>query len=253
MNDRKIDKKHIRRSFVRSIETYKEHASVQEQIAKKLAQELAKVGKTEFKKVLEVGCGPAVLTEIFFKTYRARRYYANDIVKEYGKLVESVNEVVEFLEGDIEHLKLPKELDLVMSASTFQWLHNLEELLHKIHKTLSVDSVFAFSSFGPENYSEIRQIEGNSLHYLSFQDHKKLLAEKFEILWSKEERITQYFDDPLHVLKHMKHTGVNGISSRLWTKTDLKHFKKEYANAFGTELGVSLSYHPVYFITKPKK
>jgi hypothetical protein len=51
----------------------------------------------------------------------------------------------------------------------------------------------------------------------------------------------------------MKQTGVNGIPGKVWTKSDLNRFEEDYIDLFGTELGVPLTYQPIYFIAKPKK
>jgi len=45
---------------------------------------------------------------------------------------------------------------------------------------------------------------------------------------------------------------VNGLPGKVWTKSDLKNFEERYKDLFGIELGVPLSYQPIYFIAKPK-
>lgn len=253
MENQKINKENIQKSFVKSIETYRKHAIVQEAIASRLINELLRIKSGNFNNVLEIGCGPAVLTEKFFRYYSTSQYFANDIVCEYQDVLKEINPCINFIGGDIESLNLPKELDLVISSSTFQWLSNLELFLDRIYDVLLPDSVIAFSSFGPDNYREIRDVEGKGLNYLSFLRHEKLLKNKFEILWSDKETITRYFSSPLDVLKHMKQTGVNGIPGKVWTKSDLNRFEEDYIDLFGTELGVPLTYQPIYFIAKPKK
>ena len=96
-------------------------------------------------------------------------------------------------------------------------------------------------------------MNGKGLNYLSFGKHERLLSDKFEIIWSDKEIITRFFSDPLGVLYHMKQTGVNGIPGKAWTKSDLQNFKEDYQDLFGTDLGVPLTYQPLYFIAKPKK
>ena len=51
----------------------------------------------------------------------------------------------------------------------------------------------------------------------------------------------------------MKLTGVNGIPGKAWTKSDLQKFEKDYIDLFGNDLGVPLTYQPLYFIARPKK
>jgi malonyl-ACP O-methyltransferase BioC len=253
VKNQKINKESVQKSFVKSIETYRKHAIVQEAIASRLVNELLNIKKDNFKRVLEIGCGPAVLTEKFFRHFQVAEYFANDIVEEYKEVIQSIDTSIQFYGGDIESLSLPKNLDLVISSSTFQWFSDLKLFLDKIYDALLPQSLLVFSSFGPDNYREIRDVEGKGLNYLSFGKHERLLSDKFEIIWSDRETITRYFANPLGVLRHMKQTGVNGIPGKAWTKSDLKRFEDDYSDLFGTELGVPLTYQPIYFIAKPKK
>ncbi|MCY1633861.1 malonyl-ACP O-methyltransferase BioC [Marinifilum sp. D737] len=253
MGNQNVNKENVQKSFVKSIETYRKHAIVQEAIASRLINELLNIKKDNFQKVLEIGCGPAVLTEKFFRHFRATEYFANDIVEEYKDVLQNIDNSIRFFGGDIESIDLPKNLDLVISSSTFQWFTDLELFLSNIYDVLNPESLLVFSSFGPDNYREIRDVEGKGLNYLSFGKHERLLSDKFEIIWSDRETIKRYFADPVGVLKHMKQTGVNGLPGKVWTKSDLKRFEEDYSDLFGTELGVPLTYQPIYFIAKPKK
>lgn len=253
MQYQNINKDKVQKGFVKSIETYRKHAIVQEAIASRLINELLRHPVRKFSKVFEIGCGPAVLTEKFFQQFSADLYYANDIVEEYSTVLTSIHPDIKFLGGDIESMNLPDSLDLIISSSTFQWFNNLDGFLAKIHKVLKPEGLLVFSTFGPDNYREIREVNGKGLNYLSFGKHEKLLSEKFEILWSDRETITRFFSNPIAVLAHMKQTGVNGIPGKAWTKSDLKKFEEDYQDLFGTKLGVPLTYQPLYFIAKPKK
>ena len=253
MQHQNINKDKVQKGFVKSIETYRKHAIVQEAIASRLINELLRQPVSHFSKVLEIGCGPAVLTDKFFQKFNTDLYYANDIVEEYSDILSSIHSDIQFLGGDIESMDLPDSLDLIISSSTFQWFNNLDGFLTKIHKALQPDGLLVFSTFGPDNYREIREVNGKGLNYLSFGKHERLLSDKFEIIWSDKEIITRFFSDPFGVLYHMKQTGVNGIPGKAWTKSDLKNFKEDYQDLFGTDLGVPLTYQPLYFIAKPKK
>lgn len=253
MKHQNINKNQVQKGFVKSIETYRKHAIVQEAIASRLINELLRQPFSKFSKVLEIGCGPAVLTDKFFQQFDADLYYANDIVEEYEPVLKGINSKIQFLPGDVESAELPDSLDLVISSSTFQWFNNLDEFLAKIHESLKPEGLLVFSTFGPDNYREIREVNGKGLNYLSFAKHERILSEKFDIIWSDRETITRFFANPLGVLSHMKQTGVNGIPGKAWTKSDLKRFEEDYLDLFGIDLGVPLTYQPLYFIAKPKK
>jgi len=252
VSNQKINKDKVQKGFVKSITTYRKHAIVQEAIASRLIAEMRWRCPEHHHSVLEIGCGPAVLTEKFFQFFDADTYLANDIVEEYAPVLEALNPKIQFMGGDIESSELPQNLDLILSGSTFQWFHDLDAFLQKCHTALSKNGFLAFSSFGPENYREIRAVEGSGLNYLSFNEHLKLLEKHFDVIWSEKEIITRHFPEPIEVLHHMKRTGVNGLPGKVWTKTDLKNFEERYKDLFGIELGVPLSYQPIYFIAKPK-
>ena len=52
------------------------------------------------------------------------------------------------------------------------------------------------------------------------------------------------FKTPQEVLKHIQNTGVNALSSEVWTKRDLINFEKEY-NGFCANRP-TLTYNPIY-------
>ena len=253
MHQQRVNKKKVQTGFTKSIKTYKQHATVQETIAVKLINKLRQVSYGKFNSVLEIGCGPAVLTEKFVNSFAFESYRANDIVKEFEKIVHHIHPKIHFLGGDIETVELPKYMDLIISSSTFQWLDDLPTLLKRLHKILNIKGLLAFTSFGLYNYREIRDVEGKGLHYISPTKHRQLLSEQFDIVWSDSEIIKWYFTTPLSVLQHMKQTGVNSLPEKVWTKADLCRFTNKYIDLFGTELGVPLTYNPLYFIAKPKK
>lgn len=248
----KIDKHKVKTGFMKSIETYRKHAIVQEAIASRLTIALEEYTDKELNRILEIGCGPGVMTDKLLKQYNIKDFYANDIVDQYLEVIEEMNPSLKFLGGDVEKIALPDQLDLIVSSSTFQWFQDLEAFLTRAHKKLKKNGLIAFSSFGPENFREIRAVEGKGLNYLSFSKVERLLANDFEILWSDKEIITHYFETPMSVLKHMKLTGVNSLQEKQWTKGDMIRFEEEYKDLFGMDLGVPLTYQPIYFIARAK-
>ena len=72
MQHQNINKDKVQKGFVKSIETYRKHAIVQEAIASRLINELLRQPVSHFSKVLEIGCGPAVLTDKFFQKIQYR-------------------------------------------------------------------------------------------------------------------------------------------------------------------------------------
>ncbi|MFA8436688.1 MAG: malonyl-ACP O-methyltransferase BioC [Marinifilaceae bacterium] len=246
----KIDKLKVKKGFGKSVATYRRNAFVQEAIASRLTNVLETFLGKQTGRILEIGCGPGVMTEKVIQHFQFEKYFANDIVDQYDEVIRSIHPKLEFLPGDVEKIDLPKPLDLVVSSSTFQWFQHLDSFLDKLHDSLQPGGILAFSSFGPENFREIRAVEGTGLNYLPFGKVERMLSQKFEILWGEKEILTHYFENPLSILKHMKLTGVNSLQEKPWTRSDMMRFEENYNDLFGMDLGVPLTYQPIYFIVR---
>ena len=160
---------------------------------------------------------------------------------------------VSFLPGDAEALDFPRETDLITSCSTLQWFNDPGAFLTRCHQALVADGLLAFSTFGTTNMHEIRQLTGHGLDYLSVEELQALLSPHFDILHAEEEVVTLPFPTPQAVLKHLKQTGVTGTEKRIWTRSRLQSFCKEYTTRFSDAAGnVSLTYHPIYIIARKK-
>ena len=81
---------------------------------------------------------------------------------------------------------------------------------------------------------------------------RTMTAEHFDILCMLEEQIPVYFSSPKEVLQHLKHTGVNGMESTSWTKSDLCRFTTEFEKYYFENKGYPLTYNPIYMICKKK-
>ncbi len=251
------DKSRVQHSFFKSMFSYNQHAEVQARMAEELLESLRRVHPAGFSRVLEIGCGSGLLTERLLKRFSTTAFYANDLVEECGPAVEDIfrqnsSGHFTFLGGDIEAIAdLPGELDVVVSNATFQWLHDFDGCVARLKEHLKPAGLLAFSTFGPENCREIRELTGNSLPYRPYADVLASLQAHFEVLWSSEEFIPLHFASPMDVLRHTRLTGVNGVSSQKpWTKADLAHFERTYRERFEKFGRVPLTYHPLLFIVR---
>jgi malonyl-CoA O-methyltransferase len=254
-----LDKTIIKNRFRKSISTYKETAVVQKSISKKLISILGKATTDDtFKSILEIGCGTGFLSEELFKIIKPYHLYINDIVDDMKCELESIFSDIKFnewtfLSGDAEKIDFPLNLDLVISSSTFQWLENLPAFLEKISTSLKPNGILAFSTFGTDNYREIKKIMNRGLDYYTTDNLVNILLRNFKLLKVIEEHKILNFCKPIDVLKHIKYTGVNGFRNKIWNKKDLESFTREYTLNYSHKEGcVSLTYHPVYIIAQKK-
>ena len=253
MKEGMMDKHLIRDRFERSFRRHADATVIQPDMAKELVRLLLhETQKTSFPKVLELGCGSFPLAPILLDHVSVDRFVANDLVPVQETVRKAMQELpigeCEYLQGDMEEVDLPCGQELIISNAAFQWLADPEVFLPRLVKMLAPGGVLAFSTFGPENLREIRELTGVSLKYLSGSDYSGILARDGTILCQEERLSTVAFDSPADILRHLKHTGVNALVRRSWTKTDLREFSDTYRAKFGKDGHVEITYHPVYVI-----
>lgn len=263
-----IDKELVAKRFSYSRSTYDREASVQRQVAEKmmrlLTDALLSAGiprpqlPTHFRHIVELGCGTGSYSRMLLNTLQPETLLLNDLCRDMEECVRELCTTrtprVSFLPGDAEALDFPRETDLITSCSTLQWFNDPGAFLTRCHQALVADGLLAFSTFGTTNMHEIRQLTGHGLDYLSVEELQALLSPHFDILHAEEEVVTLPFPTPQAVLKHLKQTGVTGTEKRIWTRSRLQSFCKEYTTRFSDAAGnVNLTYHPIYIIARKNK
>lgn len=252
------DKKIVRRRFGKSVETYNRHATVQQQIATKLAALLMNFNKKHFERALEIGCGTGLLTQKILSNYSVGEYMLNDLVDSAFKEVQQVTTGLnsgkfKFISGDAETTDFPGNIDAIFSSSSFQWFNNLESFISRMHGLLNSDGIIAFSTFGEDNFMEIKTILNVGLNYKTLAELISFLSPNFDIIHAEEWRQQEQFQCPNTVLKHMKLTGVNGLKKSFFGKEKLLTFNEKYCQLFSNkDKSVNLTYHPIIIIARKK-
>lgn len=251
-----LDKDRIKKRFTRAAPTYDDQAVIQFKVADRLLNLLGQHEPLPPARVLEIGCCTGLLTSRLAQRYLPlKKLYVNDLVPEFRRMVAGrVNDHVplEFLEGDIETIALPHDLDLVVSSSTFHWLADLPSLFGRLAAHMAPEGTLAFSMYSCCNLMELRELTGIGLQYYGLSEIKTLVTEHFRILACEEELITFKFRDPLDILHHLRETGVNALASSPWSRSRLNAFIAEYKLRFAAGDLVRLTYHPLYCIARKK-
>ena len=247
-----IDKALVAQRFAKAGQSYVEHAVVQKQISAQLFEYLKVYCPQNLASVLEIGCGSGNLTHLFQTHFQFEQLFLNDLYADVEQHFSTIQNIA-WLIGDIEQLTLPQSLDAVISSSALQWMTDLPTLLHRIHDALKPNAYFGFSTFGSDNLTEIKQLTGQGLNYISLEFLKRQLEQQnFEVLFIEQEVKQIYFDHPKAVLQHLKATGVTATAkSHRWTKQSLQQFYSDYQQ-FYDEQGFRLTYHPIYVIARRK-
>lgn len=251
-----IDKAEIKCRFKRSVESYDEHAGVQRLIVCRLADLLKEYVSGACGRILEIGCGTGLLTVQIQRCFPDSELLVNDLVDAMCSKTANRCRLSPAccIVGDIEQVDLEGKFDLMVSASTFQWLADPAETLARLARCLHPNGYLAFSTFGKENCQELKRLTGCGLTYHSIRGMTELLSAHFEVVHAEENRERMTFSDPMEILRHVKKTGVNATDMPYtWTRGRLQEFVRRYAELFGKEEGYPLTYHPQYFICRKLK
>lgn len=240
-----IDKLLLKKRFEKSLKTYDENAIIQNYMGEKLINLLP---EKVFNKIFEFGVGTGNLTRLISEKFSYEELFLNDIVEKSETWVQKHVADFNFIKGDIEKIELPRNIDLIISNATVQWLKDFDKLLEKVSKSIDKAGIFAFSTFGEDNFLEIERIFGIGLKYLSKETIEEKVQKHFKILHLKDDRIEVDFSTPTAVLKHIKNTGVNSIGPKTFYKSTLKKFNLDYNRLFSSQDGVKLTYHPIFVV-----
>ena len=250
-----MNKRLIAERFSKAIHTYPQESGVQQQIAERMIDLLKRyLPHPSPKQVVEFGCGTAHYSRLLYQTFQPEKLILNDLCSDMQSCcIDLIDKGATFISGDAEKLHFPEDTDLLTSCSTLQWFEDPENFFrHSIHY-LKQNGYFAFTTFGEENMKEIHSITDKGLPYRPLQNLEASLTPFYTIVHSEETICSRSFKSPLHVLRHLKETGVTGTGLQRWTRRELNHFCEEYIARFGNHASVSLTYHPIYIIAKKKK
>ncbi len=243
-----IDKECVKNSFKKNLSTYNDNAIVQKKMASKL---ISLCPKKDFYRILEIGAGTGLLTELIVEKNDYKQFYINDIVKECCGFIDTDEKKI-FIEGDFDSVEFPINMDLIISNAALQWSSDKVNLIKKIAMTLTSEGIFAFSTFSTQNYREIEKITGISLTYLSISEMSMILSEFFDIVHISEDVHELEFDSFKDLLRHIRLTGVNAISSKKMCVSDLKNMEKSYKQNYYQGDKFMLTYNPMYVIASKR-
>jgi malonyl-CoA O-methyltransferase len=248
----KPDISRVHQRFSRGLSTYQDAAVVQRRMADRLCAWLEKATAVrQFGTVLDLGCGTGLLTERFASCCTWQSLYLYDLIDACQRFhLHRLN--AQFQKADINNYDNYPAPDLILSGATFQWIHDLDALLSRLHRVLKPGGLLAFSTFGPDNLKEMHAIQEAGLAYLSTTAlAEKLSAAGFELLHLETTQEVLSFSSPREVLEHLKATGVTASAKNsVWTKATLRSFEAQYAVFRTPDNRYPLTYTPVYCIAR---
>lgn len=247
-----MDKELIKQRFARASSTYSREATVQQQVAVRLAEMVNRhVPPSWHGCVWEVGCGTGLFTQAYLQMRTPGQMWLNDICPEMETcLAPLLSERVRFSAADAENVRPPRGVSLIVSCSALQWFDSPLCFLQRCREALLPRGYMAIATFGQDNFHEIRSLTGTGLVYRTQGEWQRdLEGMGFRVLQAMEEKITVWLPSPTEVLRHLRQTGVAGIQRQTWTRERLASFAREYNRCFANRDGlVPLTYNPIYLI-----
>lgn len=208
---------------------YDEFAHAQKFAAQSLIKNL-KIYGLSYKNIYEIGCGTGILTKLILDEFKFEKLILNDIYK-----TDFMSSDFSYQIGDIKELEIPTNLDLIISASVFQWFDKddeLKKLINKIYHSIKSGGKFAFCMFISGTLSELSSFTNQGLSYKSQKDILALL-EKFDVLHIKTDQKSLKFNSLKELLNHLKQTGVNNLNGKFkLTKNSLKNLQDHFDGNF---------------------
>lgn len=253
---KKAEGKRVAERFRRSLESYDREAVVQREVGAHLVSLLDRCSGLRTGRVLDIGCCTGSVTAMVCTARPVTTLFLNDLVEECcgfaARRLARLATAIETIPGDIESTTLPRELDLVISSSTFQWMRDLPGCIDRIRTALASSGYLACSLFGPGTMAQFRELTGVGLDYLASNRLATLLDPGFEIVHIESQLRTVWFASPREVLRHIQLTGVGGVGEFCWTPRRLRDFERRYRQRYGSRRGVPLDYAPIFFIARKR-
>lgn len=198
---------------------YDDYAFIQKRAARDL---LARVNLPPAQRILEVGCGTGIYTELLLNSFTEASIDAVDISKEMlQRAIEKIiSPSVRFRLADAEELEV-EPYDLITSNAAFQWFRYLPRTIARYANMLTKNGILSFSFFGPETYGELNAIlqdtAGVKMTSDNFQREDELAAmlEAGYRDWTIEEK---YYS---HVFPSLKELLLNIKYTSRWRTDDV--------------------------------
>jgi malonyl-CoA O-methyltransferase len=219
-----LDKARVRASFNRAANTYDAAAVLQKQVREEMLSRLDLV-KIAPQAILDAGCGTGHGSFGLQKRFRSAQVYSLDIALNMLQqtqlqrpLLQKILNKQQLLCADIENLPIANNsVDLVWSNLALQWCNDLDAAFAEVARVLQPESLFVFSTFGPDTLKELRAASSNGhTHVSRFIDMHDigdaLIRAGFSTPVLDVEHYTLTYDDVKGVMQDLKNIGAHNAT-----------------------------------------
>ncbi|WP_168205947.1 methyltransferase domain-containing protein [Geobacter sp. FeAm09] len=268
-----FDRRKVGTSFHRHAAAYDRFASVQQRVVRRLMELLeAHVGR-EPHAALDIGCGTGALAGALKRRYPDVLCCGLDLA--FNMLVQAGakgGKECLLVNGDAEHLPFREDaFDLVVSASTLQWLDSLDGCLEECRRVVKRDGVIALAFFGGATLWELQECYREALARRASGDDPRMgrlhrfmgieaVQQAVERLDMGEALVTseiemEYHSDVAGLLSSIKGIGA-GTASRggtggLGWRGIISDMSEAYRRRFLADGKIPATYEVIYLMVKP--
>jgi malonyl-CoA O-methyltransferase len=154
-----FDKRKVGRTFHRHADAYDRFASVQQRVVRRLMELLETHIVMEPRLALDIGCGTGALSAALKRRYPQAFCCGLDLAFNMVRhaCAKSGRDCL-FVNGDAEQVPFRGgSFDLVISASTLQWLDSLDNCLEECRRVVKKDGLICLAFFGGTTLWELQE------------------------------------------------------------------------------------------------
>jgi len=149
----------IANAFHRHAEDYDQYASVQKRVMRELDRMLASQLASNPTKVLDIGCGTGAMLAALSRRYPESSLFGLDLA--FNMAQRSLHRFAgkaQTVNADAEQLPFKDQtFELVVSASTFQWIKSLDFCFKECQRVLKAGGVLCAAFFGDRTLWELQE------------------------------------------------------------------------------------------------
>lgn len=204
-----IDKELTGKRFRQHADTYSANATVQAGMVRKLAEKIPLDGSVRFRNAYEPGSGAGVLTRLL------ERVCDKLIICDIAHAPKDISSKTEFRHADAELLTASLEsesLDLIASASVVQWFNSPRRFFEECYRVMRPGGLLAIATFCRGNLEQVAQSTGIELPLPDTSGWLGLLPPEMKVLYCEDFSVTETFDSPTDVFRHLRLTGVTALA-----------------------------------------
>lgn len=164
MNEFRLRKAAIARSFDKAAPAYDAHAVVQRRVANHLARRIAELPLPEAPRILEIGCGTGFLGKSLLRRLSGAEILCTDLspamTRRCRAKIGGARGSFAVMDGELA--AVAPVFDLVASSFAFQWFLDLRAALSGLASLLHPGGRLVFATLGADSLAEWRALQQES-------------------------------------------------------------------------------------------